>query len=90
MEMPYHPSQIKQLRAQYNGLSDHFFPYLRADLATSNKKPSVTAAYQNSRLFSLTEKKNLAVRSLSWADTPVHCARNPSLAHGFHLTAQDG
>lgn len=59
MEMPYHPPQIKQLRAQYNVLSDHFFPYLRADLdlATSNKKPSVTADYQNSRLFSLTEKK---------------------------------
>ena len=27
-----HPPQIKQLRAQYNVVSDHFFPYLRVDL----------------------------------------------------------
>lgn len=55
-----HPPQIKQLRAQYNIVSDHFFPYLRADLdwAMSKKKSRVTVAYQNSRLFSLTEKKS--------------------------------
>lgn len=57
--MPYHPPQIKQLRAQYNVLSDHFFPYLRADLdlATGNKKPSVTAAYQEQIIFSHRKKK---------------------------------